>query len=52
VFWLGIRAALAIAAEALKAGDYAKERHEIFASETIEQLIQSIEETTPEEPRS
>jgi hypothetical protein len=33
-------------------GDYSKERHKIFASETIEQLIQSIEETTPEEPQS
>ena len=33
-------------------GDYSKERHEIFASVTIEQLLESIERANPETPQS
>jgi hypothetical protein len=32
-------------------GDYSKERHEIFAALTIEQLLESIERPNPEPPQ-
>jgi hypothetical protein len=31
-------------------GDYSKERHEIFRSATIDELLESIKEDEPEEP--
>lgn len=33
-------------------GDYSKERHEIFASVTLDQLLESIERPNPETPQS
>jgi hypothetical protein len=33
-------------------GDYSKERHTIFASVTLEQLLEAIKESNPESPES
>jgi len=33
-------------------GDYSKERHDLFATLTIEELLQSVERTEPQTPQS
>ena len=33
-------------------GDYSKERHEIFASVTMEELLESIKRANPDTPQS
>jgi len=33
-------------------GDYSKERHEIFGSVTLEELLESINRANPEKPQS